>query len=315
MPVIEGLALPTHRIRIGCELHKAIAVTGVLEGSPAEEGGVKAGDLLLEANGEKLDLTTRLQEMVKASAGRPVELLIRRGEDEFPLAIVPVADPTDGVPRIGVEMLPTSINTDTIKSVTAGGPAEAAGIRTGDRVTMMTIRKDGNVAIAWSRGGAKAGEAKLTQMPEGSASPVLVMAKLLRVPEPVPFTTAAGRAAAEVFSIVRETFRVLYGVLSRDFSPKIFLGPVSIARYTYLATEPGIGHYLWFVAVISTNLGVINVLPIPVLDGGHMIFIAAEGVRGRPLNRRIIEYSQVVGLILILALVVFVTFNDVMRIF
>ena len=81
-----------------------------------------------------------------------------------------------------------------------------------------------------------------------------------------------------------------------------------------MATRPGPGYYLWFVAVISTSLGVLNLLPIPVLDGGHMVFIAAEGLRGRPLGRKVIEYSQVVGLILILTLVVFLTFNDVKRI-
>ena len=79
--------------------------------------------------------------------------------------------------------------------------------------------------------------------------------------------------------------------------------------------EQGFGKLLFFLAILSLNLAIINILPIPVLDGGHLVFLACEAVKGGPLSDRAMGYANVVGFVLILALMVFVTFNDIVRFF
>ena len=70
---------------------------------------------------------------------------------------------------------------------------------------------------------------------------------------------------------------------------------------------------LYFLALLSINLAFVNVLPIPVLDGGHLLFLLIEKIKGSPVSVRVFQYSQVLGLVLVLALVVFVTYNDILR--
>jgi regulator of sigma E protease len=90
-------------------------------------------------------------------------------------------------------------------------------------------------------------------------------------------------------------------------------GPLRIAEISGQAAEMGILAIVQFMAVISINLGLINLFPIPILDGGHLLFYAYEAVRGRPLGERAQEYGFRIGLALVLGLMVFVTWNDIVH--
>ena len=107
----------------------------------------------------------------------------------------------------------------------------------------------------------------------------------------------------------------LHGLLTRRVSPKNLRGPLGITSIIAISLEPGCGFYLWLVAFISLNLAVLNLLPIPILDGGHLVFLGAELVQRRPVSRRIQEVAQLTGLVLLLALVIYVTKNDILRYF
>jgi regulator of sigma E protease len=88
-------------------------------------------------------------------------------------------------------------------------------------------------------------------------------------------------------------------------------GPIKIAKYSGEQLVSGWANYVWFIALISINLGFINLLPIPVLDGGHLAFYAIEAVRRKPVSQRGQEWAVRTGMALVLALMLFVTFNDV----
>jgi regulator of sigma E protease len=90
--------------------------------------------------------------------------------------------------------------------------------------------------------------------------------------------------------------------------------PIMIAQEAGRLAETGLEPLLRFIALISVNLGILNILPIPVLDGGHLFFFLIEGLRGRPLSIRVREMAQQVGVLLLVALMVFVVFNDISRI-
>jgi regulator of sigma E protease len=87
-------------------------------------------------------------------------------------------------------------------------------------------------------------------------------------------------------------------------------GPIRIAQISGQVAQGGLINLIFFMAALSVNLGLINLFPIPMLDGGHLAFYAAEAVRGRPLGRRFQEYGFRFGLILVLLLMVFATWND-----
>ena len=92
-------------------------------------------------------------------------------------------------------------------------------------------------------------------------------------------------------------------------------GPIFIAQVAGQVAERGIVMVFWFMAVLSVNLGLINLFPIPMLDGGHLMFYAFEAIRGKPLGERAQAYGFRIGLAMVLALMVFLTWNDLVRVF
>jgi len=106
-------------------------------------------------------------------------------------------------------------------------------------------------------------------------------------------------------------FRFLRKLLSGQVSVKGIGGPVEIARQAGATASEGLSPFLLFLGMLSANLAVLNFLPIPMLDGGHMVFLAAEGVRGKPVGERVVACFQFAGLFLLASLMVFVLLLDV----
>jgi regulator of sigma E protease len=126
--------------------------------------------------------------------------------------------------------------------------------------------------------------------------------------------SAVWQATRETFSIVDQTFTALGQIIRGDRGADELGGPIRIADMSGQAAELGIGTLIYFAAVLSINLGLINLFPVPMLDGGHLLFYGIEAVRGRPLGERAQEYGFRIGLALVLTLMVFVTWNDLLRI-
>ncbi|HEB69579.1 MAG TPA: RIP metalloprotease, partial [Desulfobulbus sp.] len=91
-------------------------------------------------------------------------------------------------------------------------------------------------------------------------------------------------------------------------------GPIRIAEIAGQQLEAGWMNLLYFMGLLSVNLGILNLLPIPVLDGGHLVFLSVEGIRGKPLSDRVMEISQKAGIALLGTLMLFVFYNDILRI-
>jgi regulator of sigma E protease len=108
-------------------------------------------------------------------------------------------------------------------------------------------------------------------------------------------------------------FQFLGRLVTGQVSIKMVSGPVGIAQIAGQVAQEGWFVLLNFMAVLSLNLAILNILPIPILDGGHMVFLFAEKLRGRPLSIRQRAIAQQVGLALLLLLIVTVTYNDIVR--
>ena len=126
--------------------------------------------------------------------------------------------------------------------------------------------------------------------------------------------TAVWQATRETVSIIEQTFTALGQIIRGARGADELGGPIRIAQMSGQAAELGLTTVIYFAAVLSINLGLINLFPVPMLDGGHLMFYAIEAIRGRPLGERAQEYGFRIGLALVLTLMVFVTWNDLLRI-
>lgn len=113
---------------------------------------------------------------------------------------------------------------------------------------------------------------------------------------------------------VKQTWLTLKGMLLSQVSTRNIGGPVAIGQISYSFAENGWPKLLYFLCMLSVNLALINLLPVPVLDGGHLLFLVVEKVKGSPVSERVVGYSQLVGVVFIVGLMVYVTFNDVRRV-
>ena len=126
--------------------------------------------------------------------------------------------------------------------------------------------------------------------------------------------SAMVRAFGETWNLSATTLEAMWQmVLGRRTTDELG-GPLRIAQLSGEVAQGGIVPLIWFMAVLSINLGLINLFPVPVLDGGHLLFYAAEAIRGKPLGQRAQEYGFRIGLALVLTLMVFATWNDLVHI-
>ena len=125
--------------------------------------------------------------------------------------------------------------------------------------------------------------------------------------------SAVARAVGETWNLSAATLEAMWQIIIGTRASDELGGPLRIAQMSGEVAQGGIVPLLWFMAVLSINLGLINLFPVPVLDGGHLLFYAAEAIRGRPLGQRAQEYGFRIGLALVLTLMVFATWNDLVH--
>jgi regulator of sigma E protease len=125
--------------------------------------------------------------------------------------------------------------------------------------------------------------------------------------------TALLQAGTETWDLSAATLKAIWQIVIGTRATDELGGPLRIAQMSGEVAQGGVVAVLWFMAVLSINLGLINLFPVPVLDGGHLLFYAAEAVRGKPLGQRAQEYGFRIGLALVLTLMVFATWNDLVH--
>ncbi|MHC4134696.1 MAG: site-2 protease family protein [Planctomycetota bacterium] len=124
---------------------------------------------------------------------------------------------------------------------------------------------------------------------------------------------ACGMGLRRTHLFIKQVVMTIRSLLTRRVSAKHIGGPIMLVQVTYNMFDQGWGYYLYILAIISVNLAILNILPIPVLDGGQIVLLCAEKLRGKPLPERFVGYYQMVGLVLILGLLILAFRNDITR--
>ena len=300
-------------------------VVGAVEsGSPAEQAGIQGGDLIVDVAGRAVDTWEDLFLAIGTRPDRDVALTLRRAGQTRSVTVRPVPETRYEIGTIGV--LP-DIN-PIVASVIAGEPAERAGLLAGD----LVLAVDGEPMVTRtqlvdtiSRNGGQ--EIELTIEREGRerlirATPALRGDRGLLgiyVTEPTRSFTPGPFEALQL-SVERNIefsgliFQTLGGLIVGETSPRQLMGPVAIAQLSGESAEAGWIALFSLMASISLNLGLLNLLPIPVLDGGHILIIALEGVSRRDFSMAVKEKMLLAGFVLLMTLMVTVIYNDLTRI-
>ena len=131
----------------------------------------------------------------------------------------------------------------------------------------------------------------------------------------ISLLTALGAGLEQTWSLIWLTLVAIVKMFQQIIPASELGGPILIAQLAGQQMEVGWINFIYFIALISINLGILNLLPIPVLDGGHLVFFTVEAITRRPVSMKVREMAQQVGLFLLIALMFFVFYNDIMRLF
>jgi regulator of sigma E protease len=127
------------------------------------------------------------------------------------------------------------------------------------------------------------------------------------------FTDALSVGLKKSVKFAGDVFKMLRGIFTARLSPKNLGGPVLIVKASYHFAEDGLGKLLFFLGILGINLGIINLFPIPILDGGHLVFLAIEKIKGSPVSEPVQVVAQYAGLLVLLLLMIYVTMQDIIK--
>jgi regulator of sigma E protease len=307
------------------------AVIGsVAPNTPAARAGLQDGDRIVKLGSKRNPSWDDIILKEVESAARPMQLTVLRNSKEFDATVTPVLDERSGAGSAGW----SEKGEVQLGPVTAGMPAQKVGLQQGDLILSAdghpihaTVRfhevirgSNGKpVAIEFQRSGKPM---QVTVQPvwssaDGPARWVIgayVEPKLNIVTTRLSLPDALVVSAQENARSAGLIFQVLEGVVERRISAKLLTGPVGIAQMSGQAAKQGPSAFIMLMSMVSLNLAVINLMPLPILDGGSVVMLIIEMVMRRDLSMSVKEAVFKVGFVFIMMLVAFVLYNDITKI-
>jgi regulator of sigma E protease len=317
------------------------------EGTPAAMASIRNGEQVTRVDGQPAATWNDLRWILlqKAADQVSVDLEVTNEQNEITvrrLNLGVVGEQGwegDVLEQLGIRFYRPDMP-PVIGKVVAGSPGARAGLQVGDRVLAV----DGEIVATWMAFVGKvrdaAGRSLRLDLERGNANATVdvfpeaisergrsvgkIGVAVAETPESkrevrtfvrYGFFAAGYRALLETWDKSTFSLVMMGKMLTGEVSWKNLSGPVTIADYAGQSARLGLDYYLKFMALVSISLGVLNLLPIPVLDGGHLLYHMIEVVRRRPLSERFMEIGQQIGMSILFALMAFAFFNDLTRLF
>jgi regulator of sigma E protease len=316
---------------------------------PAARTELRVGDRIGAVDGKPVAAWSDINRLVAEAKGREVRFTIDRDDATVPVTVVPRAQSTKDI--LGDDAVFYDIGFSGVAPIKAvvgdvadGYPAAKAGLRKGDLIVAINDHPVDNwntmkAIISESKGDAltirfvrddETRTATIAPVRVSEDNPLGEQTESYRIgisspgmdiPEADRIVVKRGPLAAVVeavdqtYQISRLTVLSIGKLITGTVSTKTLGGPIMIAEMAGEQAKAGMTNLIFFIAVLSINLAVLNILPIPVLDGGHLLFFFIEAVIGRPINTRMREIAQQAGVFILIMLMIFVFYNDITRIF
>ena len=302
-----------------------VVIGSFTEKSAGQQAGLRVGDHVVTADTKPIANWDQFSNAIAPKAGREVLLGVVRDGAQTNIRVVPVGQGKYEIGDVGV--LPAVH--PQVADLNPGEPAAEGGLRPGD--VILAAGNEQNVAYDHLIGAIRGSEGKplplqikrgdteltITVTPRKIRDTVVMGAHLspfeTRTVDPGPWQ-AVQLSAAKNWEWATQIAQTLIGLFTRETSVKQLMGPVAIADLSGSAAQAGWIQLFSLMAMISLNLGLINLMPIPVLDGGHIFILGMEGLARRDFSMKVKEKMLLAGFVLLLALMATVIYNDLMRI-
>jgi regulator of sigma E protease len=321
MPVayLVGVQLPAYLDQPACAGH-------VVADSDAGRSGFTAGDCLTAINGEPVASWNDANLALISHAGSPLQVTVHRAYQVLTLKMTPADGGLEGLQSVGLFPRQDAV----VGGLAPGMPARAAGIEVGDRILAIDgtpIHSWYDLKVAIQQGGGapqtfqieRAGKSlKLTLKPvreEGDGTDYLIgiapaQDTVFKRFGPVEAIRAGAQRSLE---LIKLTLVFIQKLFAGHVSAKNIGGPITVVQIAGQAAQTDFSSILSVLAFLSIQLGILNLFPIPILDGGHLFFNLFEAVLRRPLSLRTREIAQQIGLVLLILLMVLAFYNDIVR--
>ncbi len=330
MNVLLAVGLLTGLFMYGTEVPEFsegdAVIGGVAMGSPAETAGLQSGDRILSIAGKEHPNWEEVEARIVTNAGQTIPIAVNRNGQTVETSMTPIKQGRDEAGFAGIQ--PKVRVTNVISSIQAKSPAEVSGLKAGDEITAVNgvdLKTSGRTVSEIIQGLTektfpititRAGETK-----EITVTPMLQEGRrLIGIAFVIPtimvkenFSGAFSRAIDKNIEYGTLIFQVLGKLVKRETSMKSVDGPIGIMRATSQFYDAGLGPLLMLMSMISLNLGLMNLLPIPILDGGVMLLLIVEGFMGHDLSLAFKERVIQVSFVFLLTVMVFVLYNDVVK--
>ena len=326
--LLTGLYMVKYQRVVDAE--SGAVIGAVTPATPAAKAGIQEGDRIVKLGGRRNPTWDDIIVKEVESAARPMQLTIARNGKEFDTTVTPVLDERSGVGNAGW----SEKGEVQLGPVTSGMPAQKVGFQQGDLILSANghpihatvrfhevIRGSGGkpVTIEFQRNG-KPMQVTVQPVWSGADGPArwvigaYVEPKLNIVTSRLSLPGALRESVQENVRSAGLIFRFLEGIVERRISAKSLTGPVGIAQMSGQAAKQGPSAFIMLMSMVSLNLAVINLMPLPILDGGSVVMLVIEMVMRRDMSMSVKEAVFKVGFVFIMMLVAFVLYNDITKI-
>jgi regulator of sigma E protease len=312
-------------------LNPQTLIARVFPNTPADKAGLKSGDVLTAIEDVKWPASKTLTDIVKASGDKELKLQVKRGDQMLDFKVTPTLTSSSARPVIGILMSMDFDGPPRVGEVAPKSAAAEAGIQPGDVITSMgqdnqPVRTwmpllkvlvkagDETVHLKIQRGNEtvpivlKQKPVVLDRLNLADASGDFLFLPMPRIYNPL---TAAERGITQTYRWFIRTYMSLKQMSTRQMGTEGVAGPVFIAKAAYSYASRGLGTLFDFTGMITVSIAVLNFLPLPPFDGGHVLFTLFEAIRRKPVSMKARTVAWIIGWVLVLGVFVAVTFRDV----